>query len=153
MPPLPSGRHLALDSSPLAKLVKEDAKAGKFVHELMAIKHPEDALQRIGVLYFRPKRADDCGLPLSELSNLPPEDLDPYPSGFNLVSIKPEVAQWSPEDQTAFVAFLCADRASQYMDTLLATIREAQTSLLDRPSTVPGLFATRWNLGIHPLQQ
>ncbi len=152
MPQLPSGRHIGLDPAPLAKMVS-DAEAGKFVLDLMAIKHPEDALRRIGVLYFRPKVESDRGMSLSELSNLPPEDLEPYPSGFNVVTIKSEFDQWSPEDQSAFIEFLRADRTSRFMDSVLAAIRKAQDRLVDNPSTLPGLLATWWNLGIHPLQE
>ena len=92
-------------------------------------------------------------MPLSELSNLPPAALEPYPSGFNLVTIKPIVDAWPPTDQAAFLAFLRSDRTSRYMDSLLAAVRKAQGVLLDNPATLSGLLATWWNLGIHPLQE
>jgi hypothetical protein len=151
MPRLPSGRHIGLDPRPLGQLVK-DAATGRFVHELMAIKHPEDAFSRIGVLYYRPKVEGEHSLSLAEISNLPPEEMQAYPSGFNLVAIKAEFDQWSPEDQAAFLEFLRADRSSRFMDSLLKSVRNAQNLLLDNPSTLAGLLATWWNLGIHPLQ-
>ena len=151
MPQLPSGRHIDLDPSPLVKLI-ENANSGIFVHDLMAIKHPEDALQHVGVLYYRPKKEDGSDLPMAKHSSLPPADLKPYPSSFNLVTIKATVDTWPPEDRAAFLQFLCAEKTSHYMDSLLPAVRRAQGVLLENPSTLPGLLATWWNLGIHTLQ-
>ena len=148
---LPSGRHFALDPAPLAELVRE-ARTGKFVHALMALKTQEDAFGHIGVLYFRPRSGPQSVPIYADQSGIPPDELAQYPSGFNLVSIQHELARWSADDRNAFLAFLREKRVHDYLEGLLEAIREAQGRLLDNPSTLPGLLATWWALGVHPLQ-
>lgn len=151
MPQLPSGRHFALDPAPLAELVRQ-VQQGKFVHALMALKTQEDAFGHIGVLYFRPRSGPGGVSVFADQSGIPPDQLEHYPSGFNLVTIQHELARWSADDRNAFLAFLREKRVHEYLEGLLEAIREAQGRLLDNPSTLPGLLATWWALGVHPLQ-
>ena len=103
MPQMPSGRHVALDPAPLAELVQQ-VEQGKFVHKLMAIKTAADAFGHIGVNYFRPRGGADDTTIYADQSALPPEGLEQYPSGFNLVTFQEELARWSADDLDTFAA-------------------------------------------------
>ena len=152
MPQLPSGRHIALDPAPLDKLIRQ-AENGALVHQLMAIKSAEDAFSHIGVSYFRQRALGSDEPDMAPDSARQPDDLEPYPSGFNLVTIQHELARWSTEDRVAFLAFLRESRVATFLESLLRAIKSVQADLLDAPSTLPGLLATWWQLGIHPLQE
>lgn len=152
MPQLPSGKHFALDTSPLWQVI-DDAYEGRFVHAVMAIERPEDMFEHVAILYLRPRAPDTAPWQISGNSDHPPDDLEPYPSGFNLVTIKGECAQWSKEDQRAFVEFLNSPKTDAYFSDTLDTVRACQQDLLGQPSSLPGLIATWWKHGCHPLQE
>src|SRR5882672_4113192 len=127
MPQLPSGLHFALDPSPLHEIVK-NAYGGLKVHELMALEDVNHLFSHVNVLYFR-EAPESPALALSEHSAVPPSNLEAYPSGFNLVSIKSEFDKWSVEDQKAFVAFLNAKKTNDYLSGLLDMIERKQNGL------------------------
>jgi hypothetical protein len=152
MPRLPSGRHVAVDSSPLQELV-DGAYQGKFVHVLMAITEIEHLFPHVNVLYFRPKSGKEGETPVSTHSNALPEDLEPFPSGYNLTTIHAECELWPGEDQVAFSEFLNDSKRRVFFEEILAAIRDHQERLLAQPTTVPGLMAHWWKQGCHPLQE
>lgn len=151
MPQLPSGRHVALDPSALQTIV-DGAFEGIAAHELMAIESENDLFSHIMVLYFRPKPGEGSPLPLAKGSLAPPQDLEPYQSGFNLVTIKEEWERWDDDDKRAFVRFLRDGRTGEFLENILQTVKTLQEDLLSRPTTIQGTLATWWRLGIHPLQ-
>jgi hypothetical protein len=152
MPHLPSGRHIAVDSSPLQDLV-DGAYQGKFVHVLMAITEIEHLFPHVNVVYFRPRSAGAGESPVSGHSSMLPEDLEPYPSGFNLTTIHMESEQWTAEDQKAFAEFLNDSQRHAFFSDILEAIRRHQDHLLADPTTMPGLMAHWWKQGCHPLQE
>ena len=152
MPQLPSGKHFALDPSPLQKIIS-DAYDGLKAHELMAIENIEQLFSHINIMYFRPAKEARDNLPLAKFSIVPPDDLEPYFSGFNLISIKDEFDSWCHEDQKAFAEFLNEKRTNSYLEGLLETVKEYQDQLTENPSTLQGMLALWWKLGIHPLQE
>lgn len=151
MPQLPSGKHFALDPSPLQKVVSE-AYDGLAAHELMAIENIDQLFSHINVLYFRPAEETPYSLPFAKFSIVPPDGLEPYFSGFNLISIQDEFDSWDHEDQKAFVKFLNEKRTNNFLEDLLETVKEYQGQLTKHPSTLQGMLALWWKLGIHPLQ-
>jgi hypothetical protein len=152
MPCLPSGLHFAIDPSPLSQLV-EGALQGAFVHELMAIKDCGDIFRHIDVLYFKQRAEDPGEYRFAAESIARPEGLEPYPSGFTLLSISGEVKKWSEADRSAFIDFLNEDRTEEFFKSLIRSVEEAQKNLLSHPGTLPGMLATWWKLGCHPLQE
>jgi hypothetical protein len=50
------------------------------------------------------------------------------------------------------LTFLREPRTHNYLEGLLREVREVQDIILKNPSTLPGLLATWWTLGVHPLQ-
>ena len=89
MPQLPSGLHFALDPSPLQEIVNNAYEEAIKVHNLMAIESVDHLFSHINILYFK-ETSENVEFPLSEHSALPPKKLEPYPSGFNLITIKSE---------------------------------------------------------------
>lgn len=150
MPQLPSGKHVALDPSPLQEVITE-AFEGIKVQELMSIESTAQLFSHINILYFRPT-AQNSSLPLAKYSIVPPEGFETYFSGFNLISIKNEVDSWPPGDQQALIQFLNEERTNGFLEGLLSTVKEYQTKLSDHPTTLQGLMALWWKLGVHPLQ-
>jgi len=151
MPQLPSGKHIALDPSPLQKLLDEVSE-GLNVHELMEIESVGQLFSRINVLYLR-SSGSGSRLPLAKFSVVPPENLEPYPSGFNLVSIQGEVETWDVADQKAFITFLNEERTNAFFENILDTVRTYQEKFTEHPDTLQGLLALWWKLGVHPLQE
>ncbi len=150
MPQLSSGRHVGLDPSPLHQLL-DRACDGIDAHELMALEAQPDLFAYINVLYFR-QDAGGRSYQLADQSTAPPVDLEPYPSGYDLTSIQEELCSWSSADRHAFVGFLNEERTNAFLEGLLAIVRDEQENLLQQPASIPGLLATWWKMGIHPLQ-
>jgi hypothetical protein len=152
MPQLPSGLHLALDASPIRKLI-DGAFEGKFVHDLMAIEHLGHLFEHVNILYFQSRSASPDEVRYHDSSLPPPGDLEPYQSGFNLFTIREAFENWSTEDQAAFEAYLNEERVGSYLQAQLDSVIEAKNQLLAQPSTMPGLMASWWKAGCHPLQE
>jgi hypothetical protein len=100
MPRLPSGLHFALDPAPLNHLIEQSLK-GEFVHELMAIEHLDHIFRHIDVLFFRPTSGTPLKKEYASQFNRPPDEIEPYPSGFTLLTIREPFATWSSIDQGA----------------------------------------------------
>jgi hypothetical protein len=151
MPQLPSGLHFALDPAPLIKLIDASRQATR-VHELMAVEHIGDLFQHVDILYFHP--STDISIdPKYADSNRPPSGLESYSSGYNLLSIREVFKTWCAEDQQAFEEFLNQPRVSDLLDALLDEVGQTKQALLAQPATLPGLLATYWRAGCHPLQE
>jgi len=151
MPQLPSGLHFAFNPGSLNRLIK-DATKGILVHKLMAIETADDLFEYIDIFYFRPKSEQYKEWEYTVWSTVPPQDLEAYPSGFNLISIQSEFDKWDKKDQRVFLRFLNSRRTDKYLNGILETIIKDQEAFLKQPSTLPGLLATWWKAGCHPLQ-
>lgn len=151
MPQLPSGLHFALDPSPIQAMIDEVYDKYQ-CHTLMAIETTEQLFSYIKILYFRPRQEQSEQIEYATYSTVAPEDLEPYDSGYNLISIQEEFDKWDNKDQKAFIDFLNAYRTDKFLQGLLEVVIEEQNHLLENPRTLHGLFATWWKLGCHPLQ-
>jgi len=152
MPQLPSGLHIALDSSPIQTLLDNAIKGFK-THELMAIESIDQLFSHIDILYFRSRKDKSKEILLATFSMVPPENLEPYQSGYNLKTIKEEFDKWDNQDQRAFLDFLNEKRINNQLECLLDAIKKCQQYLLEHPDSIQGLLATWWKLGCHPLQE
>lgn len=119
----------------------------------MAIEDMEHLLPHIGIAFFRSKQASTPIQEFADNSEIPPQDLEPYTSGYNLLSIRKAFETWSTEDQRAFEEFLDEQRTTDFFENCLDEVQNAQDYLLSQPETLPGLLATFWEAGCHPLQE
>jgi len=154
MPQLPSGRHVAISAAPLNTL-QHDAWQGHRVHEFMSIESVDDLYPYLEVMYFRPKDGKEIEqYEFGAHSNLPPEDLEPYPSGYTIATLEDEFKQWDKEDQVAFEQYLFTDEGMQdYLEDLLKQIVESRSKLKTSASPRARLLAAWWEAGVHPLQE
>lgn len=60
MPQLPSGRHVAIQATPLNEMIKHASDPG-IVHKIMAIDSMDKVLQYFEILYLVPRVNDDEG--------------------------------------------------------------------------------------------
>jgi len=118
----------------------------------MAIETAEDLFEYIDIFYFRPKSEHYKEWEYAEWSTIPPQDLEAYTSGFNLISIQSEFDKWDKKDQRAFLRFLNSRRTDKYLNGILETIIKNKEAFIKKPSTLQGLLATWWKAGCHPLQ-
>ena len=89
-----------------------------------------------------------------EKSEIPPENLEVYPSNFTLFTILEEVENWSDEDQQFFIEYLESDKVQGYLNSLLDDVEEKKQLLLsDESPQLQRMLATMWELGCHPLQE
>lgn len=151
MPRLPSGLHFGLAPHPLIELI-DSVRHSKDVHRLMAIETLTDLAPHLDVLYFRPREGLAVQREYSASSALPPEDLEPYPSGFTLATFAEQAGQWSAEDQAAFEAYLAEPRLRDFLQEKLDAVMAMKEELRQQPGTMPGLLAAYWRMGCHPLQ-
>ena len=152
MPQLPSGRHVGLDPSPVDALWK-DALQAQRVHQLMDIESVDDLLPFVDVIYFRDQdTSEDWSKRMHEGADQLPPRLEPYPSGFNLLSIPDELVNWSAEDQAAFQVFVDRARSSGFLDEMLARVQEYKKDVAENGHKLARLLAAWWRAGVHPLQ-
>lgn len=152
MPQLPSGRHVGLNPSPLVDVL-ENAYNKWGAHELMAIESINHLFAYIRVLYFKAEQGYGTnGTGYQTFSLVPSDELTPYDSGYNLITIQDEMENWDYCDKKAFIDFLNEKRTNNFLENTLNKVREAQNELLDQPTTLQGMLATWWKLGCHPLQ-
>lgn len=150
MPQLPSGRHVAIQATPLFALM-ERALQGGVITRLLRIEHIEQLWPYVDVMYFlelpgvSPVNVAPGGLPV-------PSDLEPYASGCTLATIGSELTGWSEADREAFDAYVASERVQVHLAALLREV----TDLLDRLAR-EGEFETRlqalmWKTHCHPVQ-
>ncbi len=153
MPQLPSGRHFAFKAGSLFELYEEALLEAKFVHELMAIETTNHLFKHIDILYFKEKDSDDSRMNLLNNSDVPPENLEDYPSGFTLYTILGEVKNWSDEDQDFFIEYLESEKVQGYLKSLLDDVEEKKQFIMsDKSPQLQRMLATMWEIGCHPLQ-
>ena len=150
MPKLPSGLSVALNASRITKLIV-DSRQALDVHHLMAIESLEDIFPYVDVLFLREKTGTVPDPTYAVDSNLIPSELEPYPSGYNILTIRELFETWPEGDASAFVEFLKEERISNHFSTILSEINEAKQDLLSQHSTA-GLLAKWWVNDCHPLQ-
>lgn len=152
MPQLPSGFHFAIDPSPVLDLIEKYVNS-PYGHHLMQIEHLGHLFDHVDVHFFRPRADAGVATQYAETSNLPPEQLEPYRSGYTLRTIKELYDTWPANDQLAFDAFLDQPRTRAFLQQYLDEVARAKQHLLSQFPALPGVIAHWWKLGCHPLQE
>ena len=151
MPQLPSGKHAGIDPGKFFQLIK-DAEEGKFVHRLMAITDATHLLPYLEVIELTPC-AGHSGVSFSEDSNPRPVEFNKISTGVTLNHLEQLEDLWTPDDLTAFHAFIGEDRNIHYRKSLLEVSVQAQKTITDSGSFLPKLLAHWWLAGVHPAQE
>ena len=149
MPKLPSGLHIAADAGSLRKIV-EEAQDGIRVAPLLSIDTIPQLFHYIDVIFFRSRTGKTPG---NYLHDIPPDDLEPYPSGYTLGTIHNLAKNWTEEDQAALDAFVGQMVEEKYFDELLAYVQRLKKEMEAQPRTIAGMQAIWWKLGCHPFQE
>ena len=143
MPRLSSGRYIALDTAPLNELVTS-LQGGTTAREIAGIRSVEDLFSRVEILFFR-DAGEDGGEAQRQRYRVPtPPGLEPYASGYDLITIGEGMADWEARDQAELRAALNEARADRYFRNALAVVRECQRALLDGESPLPETLETWW---------
>ena len=151
MAQLPSGRHVAIQATPLFDLIDAACTPDAVITRLLQIERLADLSPYIDVLFFR--EAPDAAAPTVAPGGQPvPSGLEPIASGYTLATIHEVVRDWSPEDQRAFAEYLGSERMQAHMSALLERVSEVKHRLGREGDFVLQLQALMWVTGCHPVQ-
>lgn len=151
MPQLPSGRYVALQATPLFKLIEDAYREDAIITRLLRIERVEHLFPYVDVLYFLDVDGvhGDASAPGS---NPLPHGLQQYPSGFTLATIAEEMKRWQASDRSAFEDMLGEDRTRSYLEALLANVAAIRKDLFAHAPFLPALQSGLWQTKVHPLQ-
>lgn len=155
MPQLPSGRHVAIDPTRFAELIKNAAHFGN-VHKVMAIDSIPALLPWLDVMYLVEPGSENPDLTNYELAD---SSFTP-PSGFLALNTNCQLSQWealakdwSPEDQGAMQSFLSSERFHHFLNNLMHGAKMQQESFKKENDLLPKLLASWYAAGVHPAQE
>ena len=141
MPRLHSGRLISLDTTPLNDLVTSIRAGG--ARDLADIRSANDVFERVPVLFFR-EAGKDGGENARNRYRVPtPPGMEPYASGYGLISIESAAAQWDERDRAGLRVVLNEERADGYFRNALGVVRECQRALLGE-ALLPAALDTWW---------
>ncbi len=132
MPQLPSGRHigiLCLTPDEIAQKVSRDHPEVSLLTLGMKIKEINtlEAIKPfIIVMFFRETKATN-DQPIHARSQLIPDGLEHYESGFTLADQEKFTADWPEEDKQAFTDFLQSERTVSYFQDVLDLMKRICT--------------------------
>lgn len=152
MPQLPSGRHVALDPSPLNQLIDDVLHERTLAHwPLLAIESPNDCLKHIEINYMEPVL--DVGAPNLAKGSLPIDStLRQVRTGLTVENVLADASDWSREDKEFFCDFLSSERVRDFLDNHFENIKQIQASLREDGSFLQKWQAQTWAAGCHPIQ-
>jgi hypothetical protein len=151
MAQLPSGRHVAIQATPLFDLIDAACTPDAVITRLLQIERLADLSPYIDVLFFR-EVADAAALNLAQGGQPIPPGIEPFASGYTLATIHEAVHDWSPEDQRAFAEYIGSERVQTHLSALLERVSEVKHRLGREGDFVLRLQALMWETGCHPLQ-
>ncbi|MBL0162760.1 MAG: hypothetical protein IPP82_03645 [Xanthomonadales bacterium] len=151
MAQLPSGRHVAIQATPLFDLIDAACTPDAVITRLLQIERLADLSPYIDVLFFREVPAK-AALTLAPGGQPVPSGIEPFASGYTLATIHEAVCDWSREDQRAFAEYLGSDRVQSHLSALLDRVNEVRHRLGREGDFVLRLQALMWESGCHPLQ-
>lgn len=151
MAQLPSGRHVAIQATPLFALIEAAWLPNAIITRLLQIEMVADLSNHVDVMFFRAsveaptQEAAASGQPL-------PSALEPYASGYTLASIGTVSAGWPADDQEAFADYLASDPVQGFLLALLKEVGDAKYRLGREGDGMQRLQALMWETDCHPLQ-
>lgn len=148
---LPSGRHVAIQATPLFTLIDAACAPEAIITRLLQIERPADLAPYIEVIYFRDSAAPTMR-PVAPGGNPVPPGLEPIASGYTLVTIHQAVANWSLADQRAFAGYLDSERVQGHLSALLEMVGEVKHRLAREGDFVQRMQALMWEARCHPVQ-
>jgi hypothetical protein len=152
MPQLPSGRHIAIQATPLFALIEAACLPEAVITRLLQIEEACDLAPFIDLIYFR--ESGDVPTPIVAPGSQPvPSDLKPYVSGHTLATIWDMAADWPASDQEAFAAYLASEQVQNFLAALLDEVARVKHRLSREGDDLQRLQALMWETGCHPLQK
>jgi hypothetical protein len=148
MPQLPSGIHVAVDTTPLQALI-EDSRLGDSVHLLDRLKTVDDLLPLTRILELVPT-VDGTTLPLVPGSLQPPPGMTVRDTGCRLGDCLDGVPTWSEVDRAVFQVFV----TSRVMPMLASDLEKSRATLTAMTKTFVQTVESAWlKAGVHPSQE
>lgn len=132
MPTLPSGIHIAINSSPLANLLREVERGnGLFIPDVLLIHRPDDLRRYIGLVWLLPIGAD-CAVdqPFHRLTPPLPTGLTQVQSEYTMLRL-PEY--FDERDRDAIEQFWQSPRCRAFMDEEMEKVRAVQRKVFTSP--------------------
>lgn len=151
MAQLPSGRHVAIQATPLFALIDAACAPEAISTRLLQIESPADLAPYIEVIYFR-ESANPALLPVAPGGHPVPSGLQPFASGYTLATIHEAAARWSLADQRAFAGYLDSERVQSHLSALLDRVGEVKRRLDREGDFVQRMQALMWEARCHPVQ-
>jgi hypothetical protein len=149
---LPSGRHVALQATPLFDLLERVASDECVITRLLRIERREHLWPYLDVMFFR-AAADAAPVAIAPGGLCVPPGLAPFPSGFSLAGIAPVLADWSAADREAFASYLVSGRVQAYLDALLGEVARVRGMIASEGDFTTRLQALMWQHGCHPVRE
>lgn len=151
MAQLPSGRHVAIQATPLFELMDASCQPDAVITQLLQIERLSDLSPYIEVMFFRASR-EPVMLPVAPGGHAVPPGLEPAESGYTLATIHEAICNWSLADQRAFAGYLESERVQEHLSALLEKVKEVKHLLAREGDFVQRMQALMWETGCHPLQ-
>jgi hypothetical protein len=149
---LPSGRHVALQATPLFDLLDRAASEECVITRLLRIERREHLWPYLDVMFFHPAPvATPVAVAPGGLGV--PAGLAPRASGFTLATIAPVLAGWSAADREAFASYLVSERVEAYLDALLGEVERVRGMIAAQGDFTTRLQALMWRHGCHPVRE
>lgn len=151
MPQLPSGRHVAIQATPLFDLIDAACTPDAVITRLLQIEQRADLSPYIDVMFFR-EIADAPVLAIAPGGESVPSGIVPFASGYTLATIHQAIRDWPPEDRRGFAEYLGSERMQTHLSALLDRVAEVKHRLGREGGFVLQLQALMWETGCHPVQ-
>ena len=151
MAQLPSGRHIAIQATPLFALIEAVCLPNAIITRLLEIEMVADLRPYIDVMFFHDSVETSTqeiapgGKPL-------PSGIEPYVSGYTLATIGPVSTEWPVDDQDAFAEYLASEPVQGFLVALLNKVSQAKHRLGREGDAIQRMQALMWETGCHPLQ-
>ena len=151
MAQLPSGRHIAIQATPLFALIDAACVPEAVITRLLQIEAVVDLSPYIDVMFF----SEVAEAPAQETAPggqpIPP-GLEPYASGYTLATIREAVSDWPADDQQAFADYIASNRVQDLLSALLEKVIQVKHQLGRDGDFTLRLKALMWETGCHPVQ-
>lgn len=151
MAQLPSGRHVAIQATPLFALIEAACVPEAVITRLLQIETTADLFPFIDVMFFR-ESPDASPQEVAPGGHAIPSGLEPHVSGYTLATIREVLAEWPAVDRQSFAEYLASDRVQDFLAALLERVSQVKHQLGREGDFALRLQALMWETGCHPVQ-